>query len=492
MTNLELIELLLVKKSRDSLLVFRKYFEPNLKINWFVKDICSNLEWFFSELIAKKSPVMLIQAPPQHGKSDAIVYAIAWFVGKHPHLKIIFSSFSERLGVRANLKLQKIFDSEKYKKIFPETKINGKNSVAVSGQTLRNREILEFVDHGGYFRNTTVEGSVTGESMDLGIVDDPIKGRKEARSLTVRNGVWDWFTDDFMTRLSEGGGLLMIMTRWHTDDPAGRLIAKGMKNIKKLEYKAIAEVDEEHRKAGEALLPEHKSIEFLEERRASMEPSSFNSLYQQTPVDLDNGESMYKFKIGHYEEVPMTLYRHVLRIDTAQKGGGLNDHHAYCLTGYTYDDEIAYVLDAGRWSCGFVDLGDNVVELIKHIGLNMLPRETFDGVVIEDANVGNALAETLREHKKLNDWGAVNIGLTPKYGNKFDRADEAAIHLRLEKALLPSRPNRYTNKYSAVNQLEKEFEEFTESDVHASDDILDCFIWEVVTKYGAAPNTKWK
>ena len=490
MNDVDLIEEVITRNARVDFATFRKYLHPNIKWNWFVEDLSGHLQWFYDELVAGNSPKLLIEAPPQHGKSEAVADALAWFAGKNPAIRTIFSSFSERLGVRTNLKLQKIFDSEKYKRVFPDTQINSKNSVTISGQTLRNREIVEFVGAGGYFRNTTVRGSVTGESMDIGVIDDPIKGRLDARSLTVRNATWDWLTDDFMTRLSDGGGLLIIMTRWHTDDPAGRLI-KSDANVRVVTFKAIAEEDEEHRLIGDALFPEHKSIEFLKQRRATMEPSSFNSLYQQTPVDLDNGESMFKFELPTYDAVPITIYRHVLRIDTAQKGGKANDHHAYSLVGYTFDEERAYLLDAGRWSCGFIDLADNIVELVKHIGRNMLPRETFDGIVIEDANVGSALRETLREHKKLNDWGAVNIGLTPKYGNKFARADESAIHLRLGKLLVPSEANRYTNKSSNINQLVSEFTQFTESDTHASDDILDTVLWEVVTNFGSSPRTRW-
>ncbi|ROW33164.1 hypothetical protein CGZ60_00100 [Neisseria animalis] len=62
-----------------------------------------NLEWFMRELLAGNAPKMLIEAPPQHGKSKAVVDALAWLVGLNPDYKIIFSSFSERPGVRANL-----------------------------------------------------------------------------------------------------------------------------------------------------------------------------------------------------------------------------------------------------------------------------------------------------------------------------------------------------------------------------------------------------
>ena len=84
--------------------------------------------------------------------------------------------------------------------------------------------MLEFVGHEGYFRNTTVLGSITGEALDLSVIDDPIKGRAEAQSEVTREKTWNWLTDDVLSRFSENAGLIMIMTRWHVDDTAGRLI----------------------------------------------------------------------------------------------------------------------------------------------------------------------------------------------------------------------------------------------------------------------------
>ena len=74
------------------------------------------------------------------------------------------------------------------------------------------------------FRNTTVNGQVTGKGLDFGFIDDPIKGRKEANSMTVRDATWNWLTDDFFTRFSDHAALLMTLTRWHLDDPAGRFL----------------------------------------------------------------------------------------------------------------------------------------------------------------------------------------------------------------------------------------------------------------------------
>lgn len=288
--------------------------------------------------------MLVIQAPPQHGKSVQVIDFISWIVGQNPSLRCIYASFSDRLGVRANLRLQRIFDSKTYKGLFPNTRINESNVVSISGQYLRNREILEFVDNEGFFRNTTVRGSITGESLDLGIIDDPIKGREEANSQTIRDKTWDWFTDDFFTRFSEHAGLLAILTRWHIDDPIGRLIAAN-KQVKVLSYQAIAEKDEQFRKTGEALFPEHKSLKFLLKRKSIMASENWEALYQQNPVMA--GGNLFKTEwLGEYDELPRLKWRSIY-VDTAQKTSERNDYSVFEHWGAGLDGK-AYLIDLVR------------------------------------------------------------------------------------------------------------------------------------------------
>ena len=147
---------------------------------------------------------------------------------------------------------------------------------------------MEYPYHRGSFYNTTVGGQITGKGLDLGIVDDPVKGRAEANSKTVRDKVWQWFTDDFLPRFSDFAGFLMIMTRWHLDDPVGRLI-EGFPDAEIFRCPAIAEEVEKHRRKGEALFPEHKSLPFLMERKAVMTLASWESEYQQNPIVVGGG-----------------------------------------------------------------------------------------------------------------------------------------------------------------------------------------------------------
>lgn len=284
--EIELLERLAIYEAQESFWAYRQYMNPNMKKGWWQKIIAGHLQQFYEDLISGKRPKLVIQAPPQHGKSEQIVDFIAWVAGKNPDLRTIYCSFSERLGIRANLRLQRVYDSEKYKKVFPDTQINNSNAVTISGQTLRNRQIIEYAGKTGYFRNTTVNGSITGESLDLGVIDDPIKGREEANSETIRDKTWDWFVDDFFTRFSEDAGLLSILTRWHVDDPIGRMLER-VDGVKLVSYPAIATQDEEYRKKGEALFPEHKSLEFLLERKQTMFEANWEALYQQNPIVTD-------------------------------------------------------------------------------------------------------------------------------------------------------------------------------------------------------------
>ena len=110
-----------------------------------------------------------------------------------------------------------------------------------------------------------MNGQITGHGLNLGVVDDPIKGRAEASSKLIRDKTWNWLVDDFFSRFADHAGLLMIMTRWHVDDPMGRWLEK-FPETKVLSYAAVAGEDdwsvvEGYRGVNEALFPELKPID---------------------------------------------------------------------------------------------------------------------------------------------------------------------------------------------------------------------------------------
>src|SRR5262249_46642689 len=144
-------------------------------------------------------------------------------------------------GIRANVRLQRILTDPKHGKVF------GHHTIDPTARRF-NTEMIEFNGTGlerGSFRNTTVAGSVTGEGLDIGVIDDPIKGRAEASSKLTRDKTWIWMTDDFMTRFSDSAAMLLVMTRWHLDDPAGRLLERHP-DVRVCRYAALAEEEETH------------------------------------------------------------------------------------------------------------------------------------------------------------------------------------------------------------------------------------------------------
>jgi predicted phage terminase large subunit-like protein len=352
--EMAVLQTLAVEEARKDFWAFRQYQHPGLILGWWQRDAAMHLQQFAADLITGKRPKLIIQAPPQHGKSETIIDFIAWLSGRYPHLKTIFASFSERLGVRANMALQRIFETDRYRLAFPELQMMSSGSATTgTAPALRNREMIEFVGKRGSFRNVTIGGSVTGESLDLAVLDDPLKGREEANSQLVRDKAWAWLTDDYMTRFSSCYGFLLILTRWHVDDVAARLIAADP-SIKVLTYPAVAESDDErgtvdraNRQPGEALFPELKPLEFLEAMRQTMDPGSWASLYQQRPTVA--GGNLFQIddfqRHRHNEERPYK--RRVVFADTAQKTGERHDYTVIQIWGLGHDGCI-YLIDQAR------------------------------------------------------------------------------------------------------------------------------------------------
>lgn len=448
--KLELIREFKIRQARESFLAFRKLMNPKDKWGWWQTEIAHELQCFYDDMQSGKRPKLVIQAPPQHGKSVQVVDFIAWLAGKNPDCRTIYTSFSERLGVRANLKLQRLYSSAIYSDIFPQVKMG--SGGAGGADAIRNREILEYCDHTGYFRNTTVGGSITGEGLDLGVIDDPIKGRKEANSKTIRDGVWDWFTDDFFTRFSEDGALLCILTRWHIDDPIGRLI-KQDPDVRVLSYPAIAERDELNRKAGEALFPEHKSLEFLLERKSVMDTASWLSLYQQTPIIL-GGELIKGDWFGRYSMPPKMEYVKIYA-DTAQKTKEHNDYSVFECWGKG-DDGKAYLLDMirGKWEAP--DLRRRAIDFWTKCSERYRVRE----MCVEDKASGTGLIQDIKRDAKIP------IKAIQRNTDKLTRVQDAMPYIESGYVMIP-------DNAPFVSDFIGECEAFTADNAHDHDDQID-------------------
>jgi predicted phage terminase large subunit-like protein len=389
-----------------------------------------------------------------------VVEFISWLIGKNPSLKTIYASFSENLVIRANLQIQKIMDSEMYSNIF-YSKI---------GET-RNRSQFSIVD-GGYFFNTTIGGQVTGMSLDIGVIDDPIKGREEAGSQNMRDKIWDWFTDDFFSRFSEEGAMLAILTRWHIDDPIGRLKEKN-KNIKVISYPAIAVREEKFRSEGEALFPEHKSVDFLLERKSLMASVNWEALYQQNPMII-GGEIIKVEHFKYYDQLPI-LKERMIFADTAQKTKENNDFSVFQCWGRGEDNKI-YLIDQirGKWEAP--DLKTKAVAFWnKH---QAVENGALRNLQVEDKASGTGLMQEIKRE------GKIPIKAIQRSTDKYTRILDVVGYIESGYVILQKNA-------PFLNDFLSECEEFSANDSHKHDDQIDPMIDAITIMLAKNKTSQW-
>lgn len=281
------------RRARKDLLAFIELTHRTYQASWFHKDLCERLMDFYAAVKRGEGPRLMVMVPPRHGKTEAVTRRFpAWAFGVDPDLSIIAASYSAALSNQNNRDVQRIIDSEVYGEVFPNTSLFGRNSRSrAEGSYLRNAEQFEIVGHKGSFLSVGRGGGVTGKGCSILLIDDPFKDAEEAGSPSVREKVWEWYTSTAYTRLEPGGGVLLVMTRWHQDDLAGRLLkaaGEGGDQWEVIRYPAIAEQKEERRDVGDPLWPERWPRERLDKIKnvltATQGYRAWEALYQQNPV----------------------------------------------------------------------------------------------------------------------------------------------------------------------------------------------------------------
>ena len=217
----------------------------------------------------------------------------------------------------------------------------------------------------GEYYAAGVGGSITGRRADLVVIDDPVRSREDAESETVREKVWDWYRADLITRLKPGAAVVLVQTRWHEDDLAGRILeAEGDKRDggqwEVIRLPALAELlDPLGRAPGDALWPEWEGVEQLERKRSIIGPRDWSALYQQRPT-AEDGTYFKKEWFRRYTDAPerMTIY---MSGDFAVTEGG-GDFTELAVWGVDQFDNV-YALDwwsgqasSDRWAAEFIRL----------------------------------------------------------------------------------------------------------------------------------------
>jgi predicted phage terminase large subunit-like protein len=233
---------------------------------------------------------LMITMPPRHGKSEmSSHYLPVWYLGIFPYRRVMLASYEAGFAEGWGRKARDSYNEAVFRGLFSH-KIRPDMNAAKRWE----------LPTGGGMHTAGVGGSLTGRGGDLLIIDDPVKNAEEALSSTYREKAWDWYLTTFRTRREPGASELMILTRWHLDDLAGRALQDTEEPWTVLNFPALAEEDDAlGRKPGEALWPERYSEEDLQNTKAMTGSHWWNAMYQQRPVEREGG----MFKTDWFEIV---------------------------------------------------------------------------------------------------------------------------------------------------------------------------------------------
>jgi predicted phage terminase large subunit-like protein len=382
------------QKAGTRLLTFTKATMPSFRPAGFHKHYYSILTKFaFGEI-----KNLMIFMPPQHGKSEGSTRRLPPFIlGLNPDRKIGIISYSAPKARKFNREIQRVIDNEAYADIFPDTKLNASRVATVSGSWLRNADECEIVDRAGGFKTVGVGGPLTGDPVDVLIMDDIYKDAASAWSPVKRAAIEDWYDTVAETRLHNGSQQLIVFTRWHEDDLAGKLLREqGEYDAESnpagwvvVSYQAIKQgkpTEYDSREEGEALWPERHSLEKLNRIR-KRNTRVFDSLYQQNPKPVEG--LMYENPFKEYGVLPATRIRRVRNYtDTADTG---TDY--LCSITYAETEIGNFILD--------VMYTQKAMEYTEPKTAEMLTRHRVELSIVESNNGGRGFARNVESQCRM-------------------------------------------------------------------------------------------
>lgn len=370
-----------------------------------------------------KTKRLMIFLPPRHSKSMTISETFpSYFIGKNPTRRVILTSYGDSLARKfGRSNLTKL---NQYGKTIFNIEISKKNAAA-------NNWGIEG-ERGGMIA-TGIGGSITGEGADLLILDDLIKNRQEADSITYRNMVWDEWQNTLLTRLQPDGAVILIMTRWHEDDIAGRLLNPDYGDVEDWEIiKLPAEAEAGDilgREIGEPLWEEMGfGKEWIQQRKTAVGNRVWTSLYQQSPT-AEEGNIFRSEWFNYYTTLPQIKQKYI-SVDAAFKDNDDSDYVVYQCWGLGKDNNH-YLIDQMRGRHSFT----KTVEMLDIFITVHKP----NGILIEDKANGTAIINTLE--KKFNGI----IPINPQ-SSKESRARAVTPMFEAGNIYLPQRAN-YLGEY---------------------------------------------
>lgn len=299
----------------------------------YLVELCGEMQDFYES----DDDILIVNEPPRHGKSRTASMLAQWVFGQNPREKVMTGSYNETLSTTFSKAVRNGIGTVKadpnvivYSDIFPQVRIQ-------RGDGAMNLWSLE----GGYnsYLATSPTGTATGFGATLLIIDDLIKNAEEASNENTLEKHWEWFTNTMLSRLEEGGKIIIIMTRWATGDLAGRALEHFREEKKRVRHLTMKALQDD----GTMLCPDVLSRESYDMKVRAMGADIASANYQQIPIDI-KGKLYSSFKT--YTQLPVDSHDEPLftgvyaYCDSADDGA---DYLCNIIWG-TYQKE-AYILD---------------------------------------------------------------------------------------------------------------------------------------------------
>jgi predicted phage terminase large subunit-like protein len=382
-------ELLARRNARRSIREYISYTFPQYRHSGFSDTVCGALDRFIENVQAGKRPILVLQAPPQHGKSEIVSRKFpAYLLSRFPDWRIGAASYADSLALTMAQSVRINLASQEHQRLFPSP---------VEKRRFALDRMGEFTAPGGAgsYVGVGVGAGLTGRPVDIGIIDDPVKGESEALSETVKESHWNWYQGVFTTRLSQNSGQIVMATSWAEDDLPGRILElyRGNPRLKHLRFPAINLPDEVGYNPDlpeGALCPELHSLAKLYEDKNGKSDYWWAALYQQSPRAL-GGNVFKEIGIQYYlpKNLPAKFDKVVTSWDCTFKDTDGTDFVVGQVWGRAGAN--AYLLDQIRARMSFSKTVSAVIELQSRW-------PNAREVLVEDKANGPAVIDTIKAH----------------------------------------------------------------------------------------------
>jgi predicted phage terminase large subunit-like protein len=464
------------EEAQKNLMDFILYTNQDYESGWFNELLCLELEQFERDVIAGKSPRLMIFAPPRSGKSEvASVRFPSWLLGRHPNWRVIAASYTSMLAKKMSRDVKAVMANDLYKDVFKTTAPHK----GIQTEAKSTHEEWEVIGHdgakaGGSYRATGITGGITGTGMNVGIIDDPAKDFLTASSATYQENIMDWYKTTFYTRRDPKlNGIIIILTRWHAADLAGQLLEDPDNKFRVVSFPMEAEKREVHtlngrtftlREEGDLLFPERMDREFVDDCKKSGS-LTWNALYQQRPTA--KGGSVFKTEwLQKYTKLPRMEYRY-MHADTALKDGDQNDYTCFSLWGYA--EGRVWLIDMHLKKMNAIDLESKAYQLWKkwkpYDHRYPSPIRKF---AVEEKASGYELIQRIKRK------GGMPVHALKREKSKSVRAQDVQGFVEAGLVMVPdpSVDHGDTN-CEYMSEFLSQYESFSLSDSHRHDDALE-------------------